>query len=140
MSTGKINRRALPEPGRRQIQGNGAIVAPRTPVEITLAQIWAEVLFLNEVGIHDTFFSLGGHSLAASQIVSRVLRHFRTQIPLQALFQSPTVAEMTALINEHLKEPLGNEELENILKEIESLSDADAQRLVSEHGRNDPQR
>jgi acyl carrier protein len=136
---GKVDRNALPMPDNSRPELDGAFVAPRSHTERRLAEIWAEVLDLDSVGVYDNFFDLGGHSLAATRVVARVYQRFQLEIPLQALFESPTVAEMAAVINEHLKEPLGNEELESILKKIESLSDEDAQRLISEHGRNDPQ-
>jgi fructoselysine-6-P-deglycase FrlB-like protein len=65
--------------------------------------------------------------------VSRVFQHFRLKIPLQTLFQSPTVAEMATVIAEYQGEQLDNEKLKNILLELESLSDEEAERLVSEY-------
>ena len=69
--------------------------------------------------------------------MSSVLQHFQLKIPLQALFQSPTVAEMAAVITEHQGKQLGNEELEHILADLESLPDEEAQRLVIESRRGD---
>ncbi|MBV9774029.1 MAG: AMP-binding protein, partial [Gemmatimonadetes bacterium] len=68
--------------------------APRTPTEEVLAGIWAEVLGLDRVGVHDGFFELGGHSLAGMQVVSRARQAFATEVPLRALFEAPTVAEL----------------------------------------------
>jgi acyl carrier protein len=65
-----------------------------------LTQIWAEVLSFDQVGINDNFFDLGGHSLAATQIISRVVKRFRLELPIQSLFQAPTVAEMAAVITQ----------------------------------------
>ena len=65
-----------------------------------MATIWANVLGVDQVGIHDNFFDLGGHSLIASRIMSRVFQDFQMMVPVQTLFQSPTVAEMAALITE----------------------------------------
>jgi amino acid adenylation domain-containing protein len=98
---GKLDRNALPLPPRSRPQLDAALIAPRSPVEKKLAQIWADVLSLDEVGIHDNFFDLGGHSLSATRIVSQVIKHFELEIPPKALFQSPTVAEMAAVITEH---------------------------------------
>jgi acyl carrier protein len=106
-------------------------VAPRTSVEKLLAEVWAEVLQLEKVGIHDSFFDLGGHSLAATQVVSRVIKRFQLEIPLQSLFQAPTVAEMAAIITEHQAKRLGEKDLDRILTELESLTDEEAQRLLS---------
>jgi hypothetical protein len=83
------------------------------------------------VGIYDNFFELGGHSLAATRVVSQVLKTFQLELPLQSLFQSPTVAEMALVITEHEGKKLDGNELNRILTELESLSDEEAQRLVA---------
>lgn len=72
-----------------------------TPTQKEVARIWAEVLALDEIGINDKFWDLGGHSLAASQIISRVIEKFRLQLPIKTLFESPTVAEMAAVITQN---------------------------------------
>jgi len=132
MSTGKIDRRTLPEPSSRGPERVMPNVVPRTPIEKKLARIWAEVLSLPEVGVRDNFFDLGGHSLAASQVISRVIQTFKLELPIKALFDTPTVAEMAAVINEHQGKKLSRKELEMILTELESLSDDEAQKRLSE--------
>ena len=92
---------------------------PRTANEETLAAIWAEVLQLDRVGIHDNFFDLGGHSLLATQVVSRVTKTFELDIPLRALFESPTVAALSALIVRKQVEGLGEDELTQLLAEAQ---------------------
>ena len=134
---GKINRRLLPAPDRSRPELETPMAAARNEVEKQLAQIWAEVLALDEVGIRDNFFDLGGDSLSASRIVSAVLQHFQLEIPLKALFQSPTVAEMASVITEHQDKRLNDKDLENLLSELESISDEEAVRLVSESRRGD---
>ena len=69
-----------------------------SPVEVELAGIWAAVLEVERVGIHDNFFDLGGHSLSAFRLVSRVVQAFRLDLSLKALFDAPTVAEMAKVI------------------------------------------
>jgi acyl carrier protein len=101
-------------------------VAPQTPIESRLAQIWAEVLSLDQVGIHDNFFDLGGHSLAATRVVSQVIKHFQVQLPLKSLFESPTIAEMARVITEHQAKKLNEQELENLLADLESMSEEQA--------------
>jgi amino acid adenylation domain-containing protein len=95
---GKIDRRALPAPDAVRSEGEAAYAAPRTPVEEMLAGIWADVLGVNQVGIHDNFFELGGHSLLATQLVSRLRDTFCVELPLRGLFESPTVVELAERI------------------------------------------
>ncbi|HEX8275797.1 MAG TPA: amino acid adenylation domain-containing protein [Longimicrobiaceae bacterium] len=85
---GKLDRRALPAPAW---EAQGRFVAPRTPDEEILAGIWAEVLGVERVGLHDDFFSLGGHSLAATRVLSRVARTLGVEVQLRALFEAPTL-------------------------------------------------
>jgi amino acid adenylation domain-containing protein len=125
--TGKVDRNALPEPGQSRPELDAPFVAPRTPVEMELAQIWAKVLSLEQVGVHDSFVELGGHSLAATRVVSQVIKTFQVEIPLSALFEAPTIAEMAALIVEHQARGLKREDLNRILAELESVSDNDDQ-------------
>ena len=90
--SGKIDRKALPAPeGRPQI---GGYVAPRTPLEQTLARIWAEVLHLEQVGVEDNFFELGGHSLLVMRMVAQVREVLQIEHAVRAVFEAPTVAEL----------------------------------------------
>ncbi|HEX6367825.1 MAG TPA: amino acid adenylation domain-containing protein [Longimicrobium sp.] len=94
--SGKVDRRALPAPGRAADGGAGA--APRTPAEELLAGIWAQVLGLDRVGVAESFFELGGHSLLATQVVSRVRLAFGAELPVRALFEAPTVRALAGRI------------------------------------------
>lgn len=98
MPNGKVDRRALPEPDRDAAQAAHTYVAPRSPAESELAEIWAEVLKVEQVGIHDDFFMLGGHSLLATRIVSRIRQAFPVELPLRVLFDKPTIAELAEVI------------------------------------------
>ncbi|MEN6368043.1 MAG: amino acid adenylation domain-containing protein [Thermoguttaceae bacterium] len=73
-------------------------VAPRNALEQKLAELWAEVLELDRVGVHDHFFELGGHSLLAAQAASRMMTQFEVELPLREMFESPTVAGLAVLI------------------------------------------
>lgn len=129
---GKLDRLALPAPNNASREMDVTYAAPRSDIEKRLVKIWAEVLSIEQVGIHDNFFDLGGHSLAAIRVVSRVFEQYQLEIPLQSLFQSPTIADMAAEITEHQGKRLDESRLATILDELESLSDAEAQRRVSE--------
>jgi acyl carrier protein len=129
---GKVNRQALPDPGGSRPNLDTPFALPRNSAEELLAQIWAEVLALDRVGIHDSFFDLGGHSLAATRVVSRIIQEFQLEIPLKSLLQCPTVAELAAVINEHQRKKPADAKLERLLTEVESLSDEQARLLVNE--------
>ena len=94
---GKVDRRALPAPDLHS-EIKDKYVAPRTPIEEILAQIWSQVLKVEQVGIHDNFFELGGHSLLATQVLSRIRDRFKVQLPLHELFNTPTIAELAPSI------------------------------------------
>ncbi|MEG4235607.1 amino acid adenylation domain-containing protein [Microcoleus sp. Pol11C3] len=95
---GKIDRRALPAPSRRGSELEENLVAPRTPIEEVLAEIWVEVLRIERVGISDNFLELGGHSLLAIQVISQVRDALGLELPLRCLFEAPTVAELAQYV------------------------------------------
>ena len=110
---GKINRQELPEPTRER---ESNYVAPRTAVEEMLCGIWSEVLKIQEVGVYDKFFDLGGHSLLGTQVVTRVQEDFGVEVSLRSFFDSPTVAELSEVVIHALLEADG---VEGILDELE---------------------
>jgi acyl carrier protein len=91
-SSGKVDRKALPEPGGERPELEAVYVPPRNPVEELLVSVWADMLGVERVGIHDSFFDLGGHSLLATQLVSRLGAAFGREISLTDIFERPTVA------------------------------------------------
>ncbi|MBC8206111.1 MAG: amino acid adenylation domain-containing protein [Kiritimatiellales bacterium] len=97
-SGGKVNRNALPSPVKTSARERENFVPPGTPAEKVMAEIWSVVLGMDEIGIHDNFFDLGGHSLLAIQLVERVLAS-GASLTVAQLFQSPTIAEMTQIID-----------------------------------------
>ncbi|MEH2435909.1 MAG: amino acid adenylation domain-containing protein [Nostoc sp.] len=94
---GKVDRHALPAPDLHSDRTE-KYVAPRTPIEEILVQIWSQVLKVEQVGIHDNFFELGGHSLLATQVLSRIRDRFKVQLPLHELFNTLTIAELAPSI------------------------------------------
>ncbi|MDZ7959079.1 MAG: amino acid adenylation domain-containing protein [Aulosira sp. DedQUE10] len=101
---GKVDRRALSAPEEINSDRTETFVAPRTPVEEILANIWAEVLAVKQVGINDNFFELGGHSILATQIVSRIRETLQVELMLRSLFESPTVVGLAAQIEAILQD------------------------------------
>ncbi|HJT95680.1 MAG TPA: amino acid adenylation domain-containing protein, partial [Mycobacterium sp.] len=91
---GKIDRKALPTPGTEHLDLDNAYIAPRTPTEGLLAEIWSEVLNVDRIGIHDNFFALGGHSLLATQAVARIRHTLNAELLTRTLFEFPTIAEI----------------------------------------------
>jgi acyl carrier protein len=128
-SNGKVDRASLPDPGQNRPALDTDYVAPQTSVEKDLAKIWAEVLSLDQVGIHDNFFDLGGHSLLATQVISRMRDAFQVELPLRGLFETPTVAGLAAQVAQKNPPPA---ETASVLAELESLSDEEAQRLLAQ--------
>ncbi|MEM9266978.1 MAG: non-ribosomal peptide synthetase, partial [Cyanobacteria bacterium P01_F01_bin.13] len=97
---GKIDVRALPAPSSLMMEEETVYVAPRTPLESSLATIWAEILDLPKVSIQDSFFELGGHSLQAIQAIGQIMNSLEVELPISALFQAPTVEQMAQLLGE----------------------------------------
>src|SRR5262249_34174048 len=98
-SNGKIDRRVLPDSVHGVDAFDASSVAPRTPTEERLAALWRDVLGVARVGVHDNFFDVGGHSLRATQRVSRIAREFGIELPLRAVFERPTIAEQVELVD-----------------------------------------
>ena len=78
---------------------NSSMSLRAMPASRPLPDIWVEILGVKRIGIHDNFFDLGGHSLKATQVVSRLRNVFRSEIPLRHLFEFPTIAELAAAID-----------------------------------------
>ena len=121
-ATGKIDRRALPAP---------AIVpdmaaAPQSALEEVLCGIWADVLDVQQVGVHDDFFERGGHSLLATQVIARVRELFEIEVPLRALFQAPTVSALAATMIAHEPTPGRLMTIADVLMRLEQDSAFDA--------------
>ncbi|MBN3899198.1 MAG: amino acid adenylation domain-containing protein [Nostoc sp. NOS(2021)] len=106
--SGKTDRRALPAPLSRETRNVSTdLIPPRTATEEVLAGIWSDVLGLEQVGIHDNFFALGGHSLSAMQVIARLRETFKVELPISCLFDYPTVVELDQQISEYRQNELG---------------------------------
>jgi amino acid adenylation domain-containing protein len=128
---GKVDVRALPAPEASGANSPREFVVPRNPSEEHLVEIWKEILKLPAVSVDANFFELGGHSLLATQIISRIRSAFRVQMPLHSFLETPTImglAEKIALCPAAESE---EEEMARLLKELESISDEEAERLLA---------
>jgi acyl-coenzyme A synthetase/AMP-(fatty) acid ligase len=123
LTNGKLDRLALPKPGSIRPVLSQDYASPRTELERRLVVIWEEVLNIKPVGIHDNFFDLGGHSVAASRVVSRVIQTLQLDVPLGALFEAPTVAEMATVITQNQARLASEAELTRILREVEAMTE-----------------
>lgn len=118
-ASGKVNRRALPDVERGRTGLIKSYTPPGNEVEGTIAAIWSEVLYLDQIGIHDNFFDLGGQSLPAIRIVSRIKNTFELDFPLDVFFANPTVSQLAAAVDAM------------ILAEIEALTDEEAAQYLA---------
>ena len=130
LPNGKIDLKSLPIPDNARPNLDIPMAYPRTPIEHELSEIWSGALNIDDVGINDSFLELGGHSLLATQIISRVIRDFRVEVPLQSLLQSPTIAEMALLIVQYQARKADERGINNLLTKLESLSDGHAQENI----------
>ena len=117
-ANGKVDRKALPTPDI--IKRETEYVAPRTVAEKQLAQIWTEIIGVTQIGIYNDFFTLGGDSLGATRVISKIRETFQVEFPLQNFFEAPTVknvAEYLEVANQALQIP-DNSELDEEVGEI----------------------
>jgi acyl-coenzyme A synthetase/AMP-(fatty) acid ligase/acyl carrier protein len=135
-SNGKVDRRALPAPEGPSAEGR-PFVAPRNRSEEVIAAVWAEVLGLDRVSVHDNFFDLGGHSLLATQVVSRVREAFSVDLSLRQFFAASTLEELAISILGARADLEERAETEELLAELEGLSEEEALALLNADGISD---
>lgn len=120
-NNGKLDRNALPEPERVEA---GSYAAPRNDMESQLCQIWQELLGVEQVGIHDNFFHLGGHSLLIAKLVASIRFRFDVEISYRELFERPGLSEQAELIEQHsyyklVDQSMNSTELHGSFEEVE---------------------
>ena len=135
---GKLDRKQLSSPGIAASQGLAMGGKPRTTLERDVIEIWSQVLGLKELGIHQNFFDLGGHSLNATLVISRILQKFRAELPLRSLFDAPTVAQFAEVLALALAAGQSSEELPLVALPRRAASDVSGQ--TSERSRGSPVR
>jgi amino acid adenylation domain-containing protein len=129
--SGKVDRQALALRHDKKRILTADFVAPKSPLEQMLSRIWADVLGLDRVGINDNFHELGGHSLAAMQIVNQIAKQLQIEVSLQSLLGAPTIAKIAGIMNENTARKIAASQSERILAELESLPDETAERLIA---------
>jgi len=130
---GKLDRKSLPAISHSALDLGHEYVAPESATEIELARLWTTILRLETIGIHDNFFEVGGHSLLATQLVSHIRESFDIELPLRAIFETPTIAGLAKTIEELRPEQEAAEaDLARLLESLESLSEEDARALLQE--------
>jgi len=131
--SGKVDRRALPIPDANRPDLEVAYLAPRTPLEQVLAQIWEDVLGVERVGVHDNFFELGGHSLLAIQVVSRIRAALHTDLPLRRLFETPTIDGLATSLGSKTDQSERIKQTAQLMIHLAELSDEEIARLLEDH-------
>jgi amino acid adenylation domain-containing protein len=126
----KLDRKALPAP--EEVAEERERVPPRTPLEKLLADIWMEILGVAEVGALDNFFDLGGHSLAATRVVTQLQDVFPLEVPLRTLFEAPVLAELAARL-EDLGAAAGTDVrgIAEVILEIQELPEDEVESLLA---------
>jgi FkbH-like protein len=116
---------------RARLGQEGELVAPSTPIEEMLADIWKEILGVDRLGIHASFFRLGGHSLLGTVLMSRVRDAFEVELPLYALFETPTIAGLADRIEEELIREADAATLGEDLMKLDKLSQEEIRTLLA---------
>jgi amino acid adenylation domain-containing protein len=129
---GKVDRRALPAPDHERPDIEEHFIAPRTPAEEVVSSIWKDVLGINEIGVRDNFFRLGGHSMLAARSNFRLREAFRVDLPLRSLFISPTIEGVVNSIAELWGGREIVEEIATTLLEVENLSEDEVNMMLSQ--------
>jgi SAM-dependent methyltransferase len=129
---GKVNRRALPAPDTLRPKAAGLYVQPRSALETVLAQLWGEVLGVEQIGAHDSFFELGGHSLLATRLMANIRSVLRVDLPLHLVFEAPTVAQFALLLLQDPTVGSGVEKTAEILLQLAALSDSEVEAMLAD--------
>jgi len=122
---------------RTRREANGDYVPPQDEVEAAMAALWEEMFGLQRLSVNDNFFELGGNSLLGIQLISRVRKDFQIELPLNTLFETPTVSGLAAAIAATRLREKEAEEIERLLREIESLSPSELQATLAQELNNE---
>ena len=131
-ANGKLDRRALPAPEQSRPKLEAAYEPPRNATEEVVVGVWAEVLKVERIGVNDNFFDLGGHSLSATGVIFRLREALRIDLPLRALFESPTPRGLADALARASGDREVLEEIARTNLELEQLSDDEVKALIEE--------
>jgi amino acid adenylation domain-containing protein len=134
---GKLNRSALPKPASDNGDWHREYIPPETDTERVIAEVFRELLDLDQVGADDDFFTLGGHSLLATQAIARIRHAFDVELEVHLLFTEPTVAALAWAVDAR-RQPDDDAELAALLAELDGLSDEEAEALLAAETEQDP--
>lgn len=129
----KVDKRSFSSHNISRIILENDFVAPRTPTEKILANIWCQILGLNQISIYDSFFLLGGHSLLATKMILSCHQAFSVELSLHQLFKSPTIFDLAMVIQSQNKK---DEDISHLLAELEGLSYAEVTQLLEQNAQS----
>jgi acyl carrier protein len=133
-ANGKVDRHALPAPDAASYVTEETFIAPRTPEEERVAEIWAEVLNIRPISAEANFFDLGGHSLLATRLISRIREAWGIELPLRVLFDSPTVAALARHLATVSQEQNDLSRIAEMLEKLAHLSEDETKSLLEQTG------
>jgi amino acid adenylation domain-containing protein len=134
LPSGKLDRRALPEPGAIGLASDRPTSELGTAFEHLLMQIWIEVLGVNQIGLQDNFFELGGHSLLAFRLMNKIEELFDSDLRLTILFETPTFGDFSKAVLENFADKERVEEIARLLLELETVRHAENQAVSDDRG------
>jgi amino acid adenylation domain-containing protein len=127
---GKVDRKALPATTDARLEPEDTYVAPRNSVEESIVDIWSQLLGVDPVGVNDNFFAVGGNSLLAIQLTSRLKKAFDLELQLRVIYDHPTPAALGATVVKAQAEQSDVSELARLLAELENMSEGDARTML----------
>ncbi|NWJ47738.1 MAG: amino acid adenylation domain-containing protein [Chloroflexi bacterium] len=130
---GKLDRLRLSSNLPESVAENKVPNAPITPTEMAIAQYWAEILGLKEVGINDNFFEQGGHSLLATQLIAHLREHYHMEIPLRSIFDHPTISSLAIYLDLLGANSIVEADFELLLAQLEQMPDEEVQKRLAEY-------
>jgi acyl carrier protein len=128
---GKIDRKSLPSPDDARPELEQHYVPPTTDTQKAIAQIWSEILGIDEIGIHDNFFDLGGHSLTATRVVARIRTAFAIDLSLAEFFASATIKDVSEIVERNIFANSSKARVEEVMRLLESLDEREAEEMLA---------